>query len=112
LHGRQSGVPNAGDCCLIFGDSKMCVTRIIAVVELILKSISPVFQLVDAPLQDLVKRRWRFQIFNRLTFSPTFVLAELPATTSPSFAFKSIAQLRYLTFWIVYIPDGRAIVCG
>jgi hypothetical protein len=32
------------------------VTRIIVVVELILQSISPVCQSVDAPLQDLVKR--------------------------------------------------------
>jgi hypothetical protein len=33
------------------------VTRIIAVVELILQGVSPVRQSVDAPLEDLVKHR-------------------------------------------------------
>jgi hypothetical protein len=57
LLGRQTKVPNAGDCCLVRGDVKIIVTRIIAVVELILQSIRPVCQSVDAPLEDLVKRR-------------------------------------------------------
>jgi hypothetical protein len=57
LHGRQFKVPNAGNCCLIRSDIKISVTRIIAVVELILQSIIPVCQSADGPLQDLVKRR-------------------------------------------------------
>jgi hypothetical protein len=69
LLGRQFKVPNAGNCCLVRGDIKISVTRIIAVIELILKSISPVCQSVDAPLQDLVKCRWRYQIFYTDLFS-------------------------------------------
>jgi hypothetical protein len=58
LHGRQCIVPYAGNRCLIRHDIKKGVSRIIAVVELILKGIGPVCKSVDAPLQDLVKRRW------------------------------------------------------
>ena len=57
LHGPQCKVPYAGNCCLVRRDIKISVTRIIAIVELILQSVTPVFQSVDGPLQqDLVKR--------------------------------------------------------
>jgi hypothetical protein len=57
LLGRQCIDPYAGNCSLA-RDIKNSVSRIILVIELILKSIGPVRQLFDAPLQDLVKRRW------------------------------------------------------
>jgi len=52
----HSRVPNARNCRFVRRDIVISVTRIIAVVELILQSIGPVWQLVDAPLQDFVKR--------------------------------------------------------
>jgi hypothetical protein len=100
LHGRQCKVPYAGNCCLVRRDIKRGVTCIIAVVELILQNISPVWQIFDGPLQNLVNVVGDFR-FSIQTFSPTFVLVEIPATTPPSFGFKSIAQFRYLTFSIV-----------
>jgi hypothetical protein len=57
LLGFQCKVPNAGNCCFVRYDTMISVTRIIAVVELILQGVSPVCQSVDAPLQDLVKYR-------------------------------------------------------
>jgi len=57
LLGRQCQVRNGGNCCLVRRNIRMSVTRITAVVVLILQSISPVCQSVDVPLQDLVKRR-------------------------------------------------------
>jgi hypothetical protein len=53
LLGRQCKVPNAGDRCLVRGDIMINVTRIIAVVELILQGVSPICQSVDAPLECL-----------------------------------------------------------
>src|ERR1700728_4846092 len=70
LHRRQFRVPNTGNCCLVRLDTKISVTCIIAVVELILQSICPVCQSIDAPLQDSVKRRWRFLIFRKTDLFP------------------------------------------
>jgi hypothetical protein len=55
--GCQCRVPNARNCPLVRRDIMIIVTCIILVVELILQSISPICQSVDAPLEDLVKRR-------------------------------------------------------
>jgi hypothetical protein len=109
LLGRQCIIPYAGNCSIV-RDIKKSVSRIITTMELILKSISSVWQSSDEPLEKFVKLCRLIHISMVLTFSPTFTRGELPATISPSFAFKSIAQLRYLTFSMVYIPVGRAIV--
>jgi hypothetical protein len=55
--GCQCRVPNARNCRIVRCDIMIIVTRIVAVEELVLQSISPTFQSVDAPLEDLVKRR-------------------------------------------------------
>jgi hypothetical protein len=57
LHRRQFRVPNAGNCCHIRRDVKISVSRIIAVIKLIPKSISSVIQSADAPLEDFIKLR-------------------------------------------------------
>ena len=88
LHGRHCKVPYAGNCCLVRRDIKRGVSRIITAVELILESISPVGQLFDGPLQDLVKR--------------IFVISDLQKTDLFPYVCASGDSSDYFTFICVH----------
>ena len=81
---------------------KRGVAHIIAIIGLVLQDISSIYQLVDVVCQNIVID---FIPPMNLTFSSTFVLAKLLATTSLSSTFESISQLQFLRFSVVYILD-------